>query len=311
VKLLRPSFSSNLFPRGTVLSIGNFDGVHLGHQALLQQMKAKALQLHLPLVILLFEPQPGEFFKGKNAPARISSLREKLFYLSQAQVDYVCCLPFNTSLAETSAEDFASKYIFSMMRAKHCIVGEDFRFGKGRCGDMQLLKEMAKAAAKTEQVDVEGFPDFQKEHQRVSSTGIRQALSEGNLVLAETLLGRPFSLMGRVVHGDGRGREWGIPTANVHLTRINLPLTGVFAVQLRIVGSPLLWNGVANLGQRPTFGGTKNILEVHLFDFDSNLYGQRVEVYFKHKLRSEVKFESEKALITQIRHDMAEAKQLF
>lgn len=307
MRLLRSTFSPTIFPQGTVLSIGNFDGVHLGHQALLQYMKFKALHHHLPLAVLLFEPQPGEYFKGLDAPARLTSLREKLVHLSQSQVDYVCCLPFNAHLATMSAEDFAKNTLFTMMRAKYCIIGADFRFGNNRTGDVQLLHKMAKQ----EQIEVETFPDFQIDNQRVSSTRIRQSLSAGDLPLAEALLGRLYSLIGLVVPGDGRGREWGIPTANVHMPRANLPLAGVFAVELRIFPENILWKGVANLGRRPTIGGTKTVLEVHLFDFGKDIYGQYVEVYFKRKLRSEVKFESEKALITQIRRDMAEARQFL
>ncbi len=307
MKLLRCStFSPTIFTEGSILSIGNFDGVHLGHKALIHRIKLKAELNHLPMVVVLFEPQPGEYFNGLKAPARLTSLREKLYYLSQLGVDYVCCLPFNAKLAEMPAQDFVEKILFNRFNAKYCIIGEDFRFGQNRAGDVSLLQKFAIPR----HVEIETFPDFQVDNQRVSSTRIRHALSEGALTNAEALLGRPYSLLGRVVRGEGRGRQWGIPTANVHMSRKKLPLAGVFAVELRVLPDGIIWKGVANLGQRPTLNGTKTVLEVHIFDFNKNIYGQSVEVYFKRKLRSEVKFDSEKALIAQIRLDMAEARQL-
>lgn len=308
MKLLRspkdPLLNCN---QGTVLSIGNFDGVHLGHQSLLQQMKARALQYKLPLVILLFEPQPGEFFKGQDAPARLSTLREKLRGLGQSQVDYVYCLRFNAALAAMSAHDFAKEYIFSMMHAKYVMIGEDFRFGKGRQGDVALLQDMGLSA----DCVVETISDCMRDHQRISSTKIREALAQGRLQEAEALLGRPYSLCGRVIRGAGRGQLWGIPTANIAMSRARLPLQGVFAVQVRVLPEGSLLDGVANLGRRPTVDGTKNVLEVHLFDYNGNLYGKRLEVIFKQKIRAEIKFESQDALIQQIHKDVALAKNLF
>lgn len=308
MKLLRGGLCPiPFFAEGTVASIGNFDGVHLGHQALLRQLKTKATQLQLPLVILLFEPQPGEFFKGSQAPARLSSLREKLDILSLCQVDYVYCLGFKKQLAEMSAGQFAKTYIFSRLKARHLLVGEDFRFGCGRSGDLGLLRELGHL----ENCQVETFPDFVKTNQRVSSTKIREALSVGKLDDAAMLLGRPFSLCGRVIAGDGRGRLWGIPTANLAMKRLTLPLTGVFCVQVRIASTGRLVNGVANLGRRPTVDGTKNVLEIHLFDFNQNLYGDMLTVSFLHKMRDEIKFESQSALIDQIHKDVAIAKDTF
>lgn len=308
MKLLRGGLNQNpFFAEGTVATIGNFDGVHLGHQALLKQIKSKALKLQLPLVIMLFEPQPGEFFKGQQAPARLSSLREKLDILSQCQVDYVYCLRFKKELAEMSARDFAKTYIFSLLKARYLLIGDDFRFGCGRHGDVPLLEELGQS----ENCQVETFPDFIQTNQRVSSTKIREVLSMGKLEDASRLLGRSYSFCGRVITGHGRGTKWGIPTANLAMTRLALPMTGVFCVQVRVASSGVLLNGVANLGRRPTVDGTKNVLEIHLLDFNQNLYGQMLTVYFLHKMRDEVKFESQGALIDQIHNDIAAAKNWF
>lgn len=308
MKLLRGGLRHfPFFADGTVATIGNFDGVHLGHQALLKQVKSKAGQLQLPMVTMLFEPQPGEYFKGQQAPARISSLREKLDILSKCGADYVYCLNFNKSLAQMSAEKFAKTYIFSRLRARYLLVGEDFRFGYDRQGDLNLLQELGHQ----QNCLVEALADFNKANQRVSSTKIREALSMGKLDDATMLLGRTFSLCGRVITGHGRGTKWGIPTANLAMTRLTLPMTGVFCVQVRIASSGRLVNGVANLGRRPTVDGSKNVLEIHLFDFNQNLYGDMLTVYFLNKLRDEIKFESQDALIDQIHKDIATAKDRF
>jgi len=306
MKLLRGFSPIPAFAGGTVATIGNFDGVHLGHQALLACLKAKALEFQLPLVVLLFEPQPVEFFRGKQAPARLSSLREKLDRLLSCQVDYVYCLQFNKNLAEMSPERFATSFFFSLLQVRYLLVGADFRFGHARLGDVNLLKNLAK----NEHCVTDIFPDFIQKNQRISSTKIRETLSRGDLTEAATLLGRAYSLCGRVIHGAGSGRTWGVPTANLAMSRRVLPLTGVFCVQVRLSNGNIL-NGVANLGRRPTVDGTKNVLEIHLFDFNSNLYGDMLQVLFLHKLRDEVKFPSLAALIEQIHNDVAAAKAKF
>lgn len=303
MKLLRGLDKVPNFAHGAVATIGNFDGVHLGHQALLAALRAQADKENLPMVVLLFEPQPGEYFRGEQAPARLTSLREKLNILRLCKVDYVCCLKFNEVLAIMPAQSFAKHYFFSLLQVKYLLIGEDFRFGQGRNGDVQLLKEMGDKAGCT----VQAFPDFSIDDNRVSSTKIRDALSQGHLKRASELLGRTFSLCGRVVKGDGRGRQWGIPTANLTMHRVSLPLKGVFCVQVRREKGKCL-QGVANLGSRPTVDGTKNILEIHLLDFDESLYGEMLQVFFLHKLRDEVKFSSVDTLIAQIHADIAAAK---
>lgn len=306
MKLLRGLDRVSDFEKGSVATIGNFDGVHLGHQSLLAELRKQADQRQLPLVVLLFEPQPGEYFHGQEAPARLASLREKLAVLKHCKVDYAICLRFDESLALMSAEDFVRYYFIRLLRVQYLLVGEDFRFGARRLGDLALLKSMGAQAG----CQVESFADFNLEANRVSSTRIRQALAQGNLSAASHLLGRTFSLCGRVKRGDGRGREWGIPTANLSMHRLSLPLKGVFCVQVRRANG-LFLNGVANLGCRPTVDGSKNVLEIHLLDFDENLYGERLEVFFLHKLREEVKFSSVDALIAQIHSDVAAARLQF
>lgn len=306
MKLLHGLNSIPFFANGTVATIGNFDGVHLGHQALLAQLRRQADRAQLPMVLLLFEPQPGEYFLGQQAPARLSSLREKLQVLKKCNVDYVYCLKFNKRLALMPADVFAQHYFFSLLQVKYLLVGEDFRFGRQRMGDISLLKGMGEKAGCV----IQPFPDFSLENVRVSSTKIRDALAKGELERASVLLGRTFSLCGRVIKGDGRGKQWGIPTANLSMHRLSLPLKGVFCVQVwRERGG---WvQGVANLGRRPTVDGTKNVLEIHLFDFDQNLYGEMLQVFFLHKLRDEIKFSSVDALITQIHDDVVAARTQF
>jgi riboflavin kinase / FMN adenylyltransferase len=306
MKLLRGLTPIPEFAKGTVATIGNFDGVHLGHQALLSSLKIQAQQLQVPLVVLLFEPQPAEYFRAEQAPARLTSLREKLAVLKDCEVDYVCCLKFDEALALMSAQQFASEYFFALLHCKYLLIGEDFRFGQGRLGDLPLLQEIGAQ----NDCSVQIFPDFSINNQRVSSTNIRNALTQGQLTIAAELLGRNYSLCARVTKGDGRGRQWGIPTANLSLRRLKLPLKGVYCVQVsRREGGRHI--GVANLGTRPTVDGTKTILEIHLFDFDESLYGEILQVYFLHKLRDEVKFSSVDSLIAQIHEDIAAAKLEF
>jgi riboflavin kinase / FMN adenylyltransferase len=305
MKLLRGLDKILSFENGTVATIGNFDGVHLGHQALLAALRKRADKVKLPMVVLLFEPQPNEYFHGLKAPARLTSLREKLDVLRLCQVDYVCCLKFNETLALMPAQDFAKHYFFSSLQVKYLLIGEDFHFGQGRRGDVQLLQEIGNKTGCFVQI----FPNFSLENDRVSSTKIRDALAQGQLAQASEFLGRTFNLCGRVTKGEGRGRQWGIPTANLSMHRLILPLKGVFYVQVQR-GKGEWLQGVANLGSRPTVDGRKNILEIHLFDFDENLYGEMLRVFFLHKLRDEVKFLSVDALIAQIYNDITAAKGL-
>ncbi|HBI22332.1 MAG TPA: bifunctional riboflavin kinase/FAD synthetase [Legionella sp.] len=306
MKLLRQGLQGIAPHAGSVATIGNFDGVHRGHQALLALLRKKADALNLPLLVILFEPQAGEYFKQEQAPARLYRLRDKLNALRQCGVDGVLCLKFDAQLSRLTAEAFAENIIFTQLKVQYLLLGGDFRFGCDRRGDVALLREWAAIRG----VVVETYPEFCINHVRVSSTQIRHALYLGDLNLAESLLGRQYSLCGRVQHGQGMGRKWGVPTANLNLPRGALPLSGVFCVHVARVGKPLLM-GVANMGNRPTVDGRKNVLEVHLFDFDESLYGEFIEISFVHKLRDEIKFSSVDDLLLQIHADVAAARVFF
>lgn len=306
MKLLHRVSQITELHEGCVLTIGNFDGVHRGHQALLAMLRDRASYLQLPMVVLLFEPQPGEYFKQQQAPARLYRLREKIQALRQCGVEYVYCLKFDKQLAEMMPTDFAEQFIFSRLNAKHVLLGDDFRFGRDRAGDLVLLQELGHKHG----VVIETYPDFCVEKTRVSSTQIRHALYLGDLSRAAALMGRQYSLCGRVMHGNGIGRQWGVPTANLSVAQGALPLSGVFCVQVKRQNNALL-AGVANIGNRPTIDGSKNVLEVHLFDFDESLYGEMLQVFFLAKLRDEIKFSSVDALIAQIHVDVNAARNIY
>ena len=303
MKLLHRVQNSTELDAGCVVTIGNFDGVHLGHQELLAHLREQASRLQLPMVVVVFEPQPGEYFNSNSAPARLYRLREKLQALGESGVDYVYCLKFDKQLVNMSPEDFAEQIIFSRLRAKYLLLGEDFRFGRDRQGDLALLQQLGQQHGST----VEICSDFCIDQTRVSSTQIRHALYLGDLARASALMGRTYSLCGRVKQGKGMGRQWGVPTANLSVHRGILPLKGVFCVQIARHGKPML-AGVANIGKRPTIDGSTNVLEVHLFDFNESLYGEMLQVFFLHKLRDEIKFSSVDALIAQIHLDVAAAR---
>jgi len=294
-------------PTGCVATIGNFDGVHLGHQAVLSQLALKGDILGLPAVVITFEPQPIEFFVPEKAPPRLSRFREKVEALRSYSIQQLCVLRFNKTLAQMSANDFIQQLLVKGLNVHYLVVGDDFKFGKDRQGDFALLQKVGKA----EGFQVANMHTFAIAETRVSSTQIRQALAAGDLMLAQTLLGHPYKMSGRVAHGDKRGRTMGFPTANIHLHRCKVPLTGVYAVQLfGVDGEPI--QGVANIGVRPTVGGQdRALLEVHLFNFELDIYGEYVQINFLHKLRDEQKFANLEALIVQIKYDCVEAKDYF
>jgi riboflavin kinase / FMN adenylyltransferase len=305
MKLLRgtadPALQCN-----TAAVIGNFDGVHYGHQALITAVRSLATKAHLPLLVIVFEPQTREFFLKDQSPPRLTSLRKKLQIFQQFGVDFVCCLRFNKNFARMSAIEFAQYVIFSQLKVKQLFVGNDFRFGCDRLGDGALLQTIAKS----HQAHVTIYPDVVLDEHRVSSTMVRHCLKAGDLQAAERLMGRPFSLCGRVMHGDAQARIWGIPTANIKVNRGPLPLQGVFFVRVTQKHGETL-QGIANIGCRPTLDGQKNLLEVHLLNFTGSLYGQRLEVFFLEKLRDERRFSSKEMLIEQIHADVAAAKTYF
>jgi len=299
----------NLRPehKGCVATIGSFDGVHLGHQAILQQLIQVARALNLPAVAIVFEPQPHEFFAGDKAPARLMRMREKLEALWAAGIDKVLCLHFNETLRNLSAEQFIDRVLVQGLAIKHLVVGDDFRFGCDRKGDYALLQskgaELGFAVTDTHTLEIDGA--------RVSSTRIRHLLEAGNFEEAEKLLGKPYGIYGRVVYGKQLGRQLGVPTANVDLRRYRSPLHGVFAVTaIFIDGSEV--KGVANIGVRPTVNGLKKpLLEVHLFNFSRSIYGAVIDVVFHHKLREEKKFNSLDELKAQLQTDIDDAKAFF
>lgn len=304
MKLVRGYRPIAEFSQGTVVTIGNFDGVHRGHQALLKFLSSKALQLKLPLVVVLFEPQPIEYLDPTQAVARLSSLREKIIQLRKQGVNYVYCLKFDSFLSQMRAKDFAEKILFSQLHAQYLSVGHDFRFGYQREGDIHMLQEIGQKNA----CEIKLFSDFYIYNQRVSSTSIRHLLQHNELAKAALFLGRQYTLCGRVICGKGLGAQWGIPTANINLRRLVLPIRGVFYVQ--VIHKNKTIKGVANIGRRPTVGGTKDILEVHLLNFNGCLYGEFLEIFFLEKLRDEMKFPNIEALILQIHKDITIAKAL-
>ncbi len=306
-KIIRGLYNLPNPAQGCVATIGNFDGVHLGHQAVLTQLAMKADMLNLPAVVITFEPQPFEYFVPEKAPARLSRFREKVEALRAYSIQKLCVLRFNRQLAEMQAETFIQKLLVEGLNVRYLVVGDDFRFGKDRQGDFALLQQVGKQQG----FQVVNMHTFAIEDMRVSSTRIREALQDGDLAVAEKLLGRPYRMSGRVAHGDKRGRKMGYPTANIHLHRAKVPLNGVYAVQLYGIDEEPV-NGVANIGVRPTISGSdKALLEVHLFDFKRDIYGEHVQVYFLKKLREEQKFASLEQLIEQIHIDSAQAKSFF
>jgi riboflavin kinase/FMN adenylyltransferase len=300
----------NLRPRhrGCVATIGNFDGVHLGHQAVLGQLADKADELCLPAVVITFEPQPQEYFSHGNIPPRLTRFREKMQALRRFAVDRVLALQFNQKLAELSAEEFIQQVLLDGLDIRYLVVGDDFRFGKGRGGDFAMLQQVGAEHG----FDVVNMHTFSQGNERVSSTRIREALQRGELMSAEQMLGRTYRMCGRVAHGNKLGRTIGFPTANIFLHRKMTPVDGVCAVDMfGIEGEPVF--GVANVGTRPTVDetGTRSLLEVHLFDFDSDIYGRHVHVDFLHRIREERRFESFDALKAQILNDADEARAFF
>jgi len=298
----------NLKPRhrGCAATIGNYDGVHLGHQAVLGQLAQKASELGLPTTVIVFEPQPQEYFEPHAALPRLTRLREKLQALRRFGVERVLCLRFDRRLASMSPQEFIQRVLVDGLGVRYLVVGDDFRFGAGRKGDFAMLQSAGRE---------HGFPavpmlTFNIDDARVSSTRVRAALVSGDMTGAERLLGRPYRMSGRVAHGDKLGRTLGIPTANVYLHRQATPVKGVFVVEVFGLDTEPLF-GVANVGTRPTVNGTYGLLEVHLFDFDQQIYGRYMHVNFLHKLRDEKRFDSLDELTRYIHLDMDHAREFF
>tara|TARA_R110002167_G_scaffold29239_3_gene97747 strand:- start:48632 stop:49591 length:960 start_codon:yes stop_codon:yes gene_type:complete len=298
---------------GCVATIGKFDGVHTGHQLILQQLRSKATELGLPSMVILIEPHPEEFFakQPQDCPARLSELEEKLALLEGQGVDFVFKLRFDEHLQRQSAQDYVESMLINGLGVACLIIGNDFRFGNQRKGDFALLKEYG------ERFGFELIESASCIHDgvRISSTYVREQLQKGDFQLVELLLNRPYGISGTVVKGQQLGRDLGFPTCNVRLNRKNLPLHGVYACDVKVDNVDMaerLLKGAANIGYRPTVSeGNKAILEVHLLDFDSDIYGERITVIFRHKIREERKFESLQALQTCIAIDVQTVREFF
>ena len=292
--------------RGCVATVGNLDGVHLGHQAVLGQLAEKAAELRLPSVVVTFEPQPQEFFARTTPPPRLTRLREKLQALRRFAVDRVLCVRFDSAFAAMAPDGFVQSLLVDGLGVQYLVVGDDFRYGHRRQGDFATLQ----AAGDRYGFRVVNMHTFNVDGERVSSTRIREALAGGNMGMAEKLLGRPYRMSGRVVRGDRRGRQLGFPTANIHLHRRTSPVSGVFAVEVfGLDREPVA--GAANVGVRPTVDGTRSLLEIHLLDFDGDIYSRYVQVDFLKKLRNEQRFESLEQLKRKIAADVEQARQFF
>lgn len=297
-------------PLGTshAVTIGNFDGLHLGHQAMLARLQDVARTRGLPTCVLSFEPHPREFFAPDQAPARLSSLREKAEHLQRLGIDRLHVFRFDRAFSALTADAFIERVLGRTLQAQYVLVGDDFRYGAKRAGDFALLQSAGQSLG----FDAEFLPTVEVAGERASSTAVRSALAAGELDHAARLLGRPYSISGRVVHGDKLGRDIGFPTANIQLKHNRPPLMGIFAVELcGLNGAPL--PGVASLGKRPTVKGADAVpvLEVHLFDFNADIYARRVRVEFLHKLRDEAKYPDLDSLVAQIRRDVDNAKQFM
>ncbi len=290
---------------GHVVTIGNFDGLHLGHAAVIGAVVEDATRRDLPSCVISFEPLPEEYFAAAGAPARLMGLRAKYRQLARLGVDRLVVLRFDRRFSQMEPEAFVERVLVGGLGVRHLVVGDDFRFGRARRGDLALLC----AAGERHGFEVSHTGTLSAGHARVSSTRIRELLAGGDLDGAAELLGRPYSICGRVARGQGLARKLGFPTANVGLGGLRPALSGVFAVHAGLDGSE--HRGVANLGTRPTVDGTRTVLEVQLFDFDRDIYGRRLAVVFRAKLRDERRFESLEALSEQVRRDAEAARAYF
>ena len=303
MELIRGIHNIQPHHKGCVLTIGNFDGVHLGHQEVLRRVDSQAKKLGVPSVVMTFEPQPMELFLGHKAPARLTRLRDKYAQIRMLGIDRLLCVSFNKKLANLAADQFIADLLVKKLGVKFLVVGDDFCFGRDRAGDFSMLQK----AGKQYGFDVVSTQSFCLKSIRVSSTEVRKALVQNQLSLVSQMLGRRYSISGRVSHGRKIGRTLGFPTANVPLKRNVSPISGVYIVEVHgISDAPI--GGVANIGHQPTVDGKKQQLEVHLFDFNTDLYGKQIEIVLLSKLRDEKKFESFELLKQQIKLDAEAAR---
>jgi riboflavin kinase/FMN adenylyltransferase len=295
--------------RGAAITVGSFDGIHLGHGALIASACGLAKQLGKPAMMLTFEPLPREYLMKQDPPARLTDFRERWRVLERSDLHYLCVLRFDEKLRSLSGEQFV-ELLTDRFAASAVVVGQDFRFGRGGAGSVALLR----AAADAGRFALELVPSVCVDGTRVSSSGVRAALAAGDFHAARDLLGRAYEMRGRVVQGQRLGRKLGYPTANIRMRRRKLPFTGIFAVRVRGVdaaNAQAARAGVASLGFRPTIGGTEPLLEAHVFDYDGSLYGRELDVEFVAKIRDEEKFASLDALVQRMHLDAAEARRLL
>jgi len=308
MQIIRTLEGENLdvLSRGSIVTIGNFDGLHLGHRMLLDEVLEQAQQFGLPAVVMCFEPTPQEFFSPQGPPARLMRFSEKRQALEEYGIDVFCCLDFDEQLRGGSPEWFIQEILVKSLNVRHLIVGDQFRFGKDRAGHVADLE----SAGDNDNFQVDGIASLESDGSIVSSTLIRRALSSGNLKRAAELLGKNYSMSGEVIHGNHLGRRLGFPTANIDPDRIHVALMGIFAARVRGLHNKVL-NAVASIGTRPTVGGKKMLLEVHIFDFDEEIYGQELQVEFIEKIRDELNFPDIDALIEHINDDVTKARQIL
>jgi riboflavin kinase / FMN adenylyltransferase len=305
MEIIRGIHNVRAHHRGCVATIGNFDGVHIGHQTLLAHLNGQRGVHHVPSLLITFEPLPREFFRGASVPARLTRFREKVSLLATTGIDRVLCLPFNERLASTPARTVIDRLLNETLGVRFVVVGDDFHFGRGAEGDFAMLAAAGEAAG----FGVSAMSTLSIDEERVSSTRIRELLAAGDFKRAQRLLGHPYFIMGRVVYGRQLGRSLGVPTANIQLHRYRAAVDGVYAVE--VSGLDRNYTGVANVGVRPTVDGKEPLLEVHLFDFDGDLYGRLLTVTFRCKIRNEHKFASLDALRAQILRDIDVARAWF
>lgn len=291
----------------SAVTVGNFDGLHFGHQTMLRQLVTAAHDRNLIPCAVTFEPHPREFFNPSNAPARLSSLRDKLESMKSMGIEHVHICHFNRTLAEMSATRFIDQILLDGLRMEYLLIGDDFRFGAQRAGDFALLQKQSTAR----DYALEAMHSVTADGLRISSTAVRDALASGRFDIAQRLLGRPYQICGRVIHGEKLGRKLGFPTANISIRHDNLPLSGVFIVQVRGLGAEPL-PAVASLGLRPTVNpAARPLLEIHLLNFNDEIYGRMLRVDFLAKLRNEEKYPTLTALTQQIQRDVAGAHDYF
>jgi len=306
MKLIRGLYNLTRPLRASAVTIGNFDGVHRGHQLVIEQLQRVARATGLPTVVIIFEPQPIEFFAPARAPKRLARFREKIAYLKAQQIDYLLCLHFDEGLAELSAEDFVQRILVDNLNTGHLVIGDDFHFGKNRVGNFDFLRQNCERFG----FSVDETETLMHGGSRVSSTRVRECIRNDDFSGAAELLGRPYSLSGRIAHGKKLGRELGYPTINIKMGDKTLIVKGIFAVQVKGIDNRPL-QGVASIGTRPTINGVDTILEVYILDFNRDVYGYRVVVEFLHKIRNEEKFDSLEELSAHIAQDTEKAKAFF